>query len=82
MIASWTKGLEDDAAEEMESHFKRSKILRNRLIFILENKVEVAQRDLINTDNFILPQWELKQAERIGYINSMKQLINLIKDKD
>lgn len=82
MKASWTSGLDADAAKEIKEGYVRSLLVRKRLASIIEDKTVTAYKALRSRDMFNLPKWELAQAERIGYINALEDLMSLITDKD
>lgn len=81
MKASWTNGLGEDEAKEMESYFKQSLRLRKRLEKLLEDELESIENQSISKEGYDTPNWSLKQADFIGRKASIKKIISLISEK-
>lgn len=81
MISAWYKHLK---TEEEQKQFKNevlgSKLVLRRLNSLLtELKTNIDNAEL-SAKNYDLPNWELRQADGIGYrrcINEISKLINL-----
>lgn len=79
MISAWYKHLK---TEEEQKDFKNqvlgSKLVLKRLQILLnELKTNVDNAEL-NTKNYDLPNWELRQADGIGYRRCIKEISKLI----
>lgn len=78
MKSSIVVGLEDDAKKEMESCFKGSKMLRDRLSVLLKNKIESSNKDSRSESGYENPSWPFKQADYRGYERAMQEVISLL----
>ena len=78
MKFEWKKGLDESQAKDIENVFKESVRLRKRLIKILEGRIDIANKELLDRRMFQIPNWELHQSERMGYINSLREVISLL----
>lgn len=77
MKADWTKGIEEDKKEEVRALYKASSRFRKRLQAVLEEKSSVKGR-VASADNYDILNWNLKQADTIGYLRALKDIIDLI----
>ena len=66
MKTSLTSGLDEQAKDEMEREFGASARLRERLIYILENKMETNKKEVRSKENYQNPSWAYLQADGIG----------------
>lgn len=80
MKASWTKGLEPELEKEIRGDFLSSRIVRHRLITILEEKIKSAQILAMDKDGYNIPNWAFKQADLIGFQRALKEIIDLVSD--
>ena len=78
MKSSWFSGLEPDAKEQMESHYRSSPILRERLTHIIEGKISNRLKETRSLEAFDNPSWAYKQADSNGYERALLEIINLI----
>ena len=78
MKTVWKKGLEKDAAEEIELAFNSGGVLRQRLREILLERIEVADRRSVSEEGYDCPNWAYKQADTSGYKRALFEIISLI----
>ena len=73
-----TAGLPDERSKEVSEEFKRSSLLRERLIDILRQKNETNRTNVRQKSSYESPSWAYIQADAIGYERAIYELINLI----
>lgn len=73
-----TKGLSKDKAEEITQDFKASAFLRERLMAILEEKIDALRREVRQKNSYDSPSWAYVQADYIGYERAIYEVISLI----
>lgn len=73
-----TKGLDKDAAEEMELAFRSASLLRKRLAQLLEDKQRRKVNASLNDKVYDSPNWAYKQADRQGYATAIKEILTLL----
>lgn len=78
MKSSITAGLEAQTAQEVKAAFIASKRLRDRLIVMLEAKVELSRKDARKKDAYQNSSWPYLQADAIGYERAVFELISLL----
>ncbi len=54
MKVSWTQGLEEEIAKEIKGDFKSAHLVRNRLIKMLDDKYDEAEKSSLSNDNYKL----------------------------
>ena len=79
MKISWTKGLSGDVKKDVVQEYAASGNLRRRLEVLIQEKQSTAQKTIIAKDGYETPNWAYKQADNIGYMRAMEEIINLIK---
>lgn len=82
MKASWTKGLDVDEGKEVVLSFKGSRVLRERLKVLIENKINTADKASLNKEGYDCPNWGFKQADTIGYKRCAEDIISLLFEKN
>lgn len=80
MKASWTNGLEPDAAKEIKGDFISSHLVRKRLVLLLQDKIKVADKASLLLE-YDVSNWALKQADYVGYKRAINDIIDLITEK-
>lgn len=75
MKTVWTQGLKGEQKEQFVNDYNGSKVVRDRLIAILESKIAENRKEQCNMDDFNCPNWQFKQA---AYISKEKTLLELI----
>lgn len=78
MKTIWTKGLEEDEVEEIGLHFNSSKVLRDRLSHIVNEKIDAKEREVMSAQEYEKSNWAFKQADSVGYKRAMKEILSLI----
>lgn len=73
-----TKGLTKEKAKELESDFKASAFLRERLSAILEDKNNALRREIRQKNMYESPSWAYIQADAVGYERAIYEVISLI----
>ena len=82
MKTSLTSGLDEQQKDEMEREFGASARLRERLIYILEGKMETNKKEVRSKENYQNPSWAYLQADGIGYERAISELISLLSSKN
>ncbi len=72
------KGLSKERAVELESDFKASAFLRERLTAILEDKANSLRKEVRQKNQYDSPSWALTQADYIGFERAIYEVISLI----
>lgn len=78
MKSAWKKGLEPDAAKEIQLHFNGSVQLRKRLTQMLSEKMAAKDRVAMSDVEYDIAGWAYKQADTQGYKRAMSEIISLI----
>lgn len=76
MKTLWTKGSKNP--KEIALHFKEAHILRERLVVMLEEKIDSEIRERLNKSSYTSPSWALRQADSLGYMRALKEAISLL----
>ncbi len=82
MKQSWLVGLEPDLIKEIRGDFKSSRLIRHRLITLLEEKIETTRKNMVNKEGYEVANWAYKQADGIGFERALREVISLIKDDE
>ena len=75
-----TKGLDKQAEEDFRGSFASSKVARKRYVEILREKIKSRQAWAISPERYELPSWPMTQADTVGYIRAMEEVISLLDD--
>ena len=78
MKTVWTKGLEGDAQRDMVGSYRASTVLRRKLHSICKDKAESAFK--LGKEGYNCPNWQLMQADTIGYQRALKEIQSLIEE--
>ena len=78
MKQSWTTGLDKDMKREVELSFKGSRVLRDRLKVLIEEKVSTSDKTSLRKDGYDCPNWSFKQADNVGYQRMAEEIISLL----
>ena len=78
MKTTWTKGLSPEMGVELRKDFVGSKILRERLTLLLEEKSKVSRDASISKDNYESTNWAYLQADARGYERALNEVISLL----
>tara|TARA_Y100000310_G_C20394159_1_gene674242 strand:- start:410 stop:727 length:318 start_codon:yes stop_codon:yes gene_type:complete len=74
------KGLEPDIKAEVRGLFKSSLTLRKQLVKVLETKVSEHFRAQYNRDNYDNANWAYAQADSMGYVRGLREVISLLSE--
>lgn len=77
MKTAWTVGLKAQDKADIKSAFESSGRMRERLKELIEKKIE-SKRTEVRTNNYENPNWNLLQADSIGYERALYEIISLI----
>jgi len=77
MKTLWTKGLNKDEKDEVKLHYNSSGLLRERLISLLKDKIQAADKESYSKEGYDCPNWAYKQADLAGYKRALKEIISL-----
>lgn len=79
MISAWTKHI---SSEEEKEQFRKqvlgSKVVLNRLQTLINEMKEDVDNTELNTKIYDIPNWDVRQADMIGYRRCIKQISKLI----
>ena len=78
MKTSWIKGLNDQDKLDLESSYKASTVLRRRLIELLKEKAELANKNARSKMTYDNPNWAYLQADKVGYERALHEIIELL----
>lgn len=78
MKTAWTKGLTLDSKNEIKLSFHASGLLRERLVLLLKEYIETADKDSYSKEGYSSPNWAYVQADIAGYKRAMHEIISLI----
>ena len=81
MRKSLFKGLTEQEQLDVKASFKGSLIYRKRLTEVLQSKIDVAFTAMRNKAEYEDPSWAYKQADSLGYVRGINELINLLNEK-
>lgn len=79
MKLNWTKGLSGEAKQDVLSEYASSSHLRARLEVLLREKQIASQKAIISKDAYDSPNWAYKQADNVGYLRAMEEIVSLLK---
>lgn len=80
MKMSLLQGLDEVQAKEMRADFISAHLIRKRLSEVLYGKIE-SQRTSVSND-MENPNWSNKVAYAFGYEAALKEVINILSEKD
>lgn len=76
MKTVWTSGKDGSEALDIESSFKSSTVLRKRLKELCEKEINSAYQ--LDRSQYDSPNWQMLQADSVGYRRAMEKIISLI----
>ncbi len=82
MKTSWLQGLDPDIAKEIKGDYLSSKLTRNRLSQLIEDRIAASHKASILKDGYDSPNWAFKQADQVGFERALREVLSLIKDND
>jgi len=77
MKTVWTKGLDEEHSSEMRTAFLQGTLVRERIIEIINEKINTSRKERITKDAYETPNWGFKQADACGYERAMQELISI-----
>lgn len=75
MKTVWTQGMNAEQKAEFVLDYNGSKVVRDRLVEILQNKIKDNRTEQTSLDSFDCPNWGFKQA---AYNSKEKTLLEVI----
>ena len=78
MKLSLTKGLEEDQLPELGSQFVSSRLFREQLKKVLQDKINAAQISMRDLEAYSNSSWPMYQADKIGQIRAYEDVIDLL----
>jgi len=81
MKKSWTKGLTQDAAKDIERDYGSAANFRERMCAILQDKIESSLKAGRSKDGYESPNWAYSQADLCGYHRALDEVISLIENE-
>lgn len=82
MKIRWKQGLEPQVQKDLESFYKESKVIRGRLTQMLRDIIEEKRAASVAAVTYDNPNWAYLQADRVGYERALRDVMELINDKD
>lgn len=79
MKLNWTKGLSGVAKTDVVQEYASSSNLRMRLETLIKEKQLSSQKAIISKDAYDSPNWAYKQADHVGYLRALEEVVSLIK---
>lgn len=81
MKTAWLKGSKDKEAKDiMRNEYNKSKLLRERLLSLLNDKIESEYKSTRSKDGYADANWAYRQADSQGYLRALHEIISLISD--
>jgi hypothetical protein len=77
---SLLKGMEPDVAQEFKGLFIEARLVRKRLIEVLEEKRRSVQSERLSKEDYT-NSWAYKQADLNGYERAVNELISLLEEE-
>lgn len=77
MKTTWFKGLNAQEKADVKTAFLSNTLIRERIIWILEEKLKVSQKERIDKEGYDASNWAYKQADACGYERAISEIINL-----
>ena len=81
MKTSLLKGMEKDEAQEFKGLFIEARLVRKRLIEVLEDKRKSIQSERLSKEDYSNGSWAFKQADLNGYERGINELISLLEEE-
>ena len=82
MKTSWLQGLDPDVAKEIKADYLSSRLVRGRLVQLIEERISASHKNSVLKDGYESPNWAFKQADQVGFERALREIISLIKDND
>lgn len=82
MKISWTKGLDKQKASDIRQKFKESSLILARLKVMLAKSIEEKRSASTLETNYESPNWAYIQADRVGYERALRDVMELLTDKE
>lgn len=76
MKTAWVTGKDKGEAANIEASFKSCSIMRERLRELCEKEIKNSYN--LSKDQYDSPNWQMLQADAIGYKRAMEKIISLI----
>ena len=81
MKTSWLSGIKDASVKkELRANFLASKMVRQRLVEMLDAKLSSSVRASRSSESYDSPNWALKQADATGYQRALEEVKSLLED--
>lgn len=78
MRTSLTAGLNAEDKKLFMQDFKSSAFMRKHIQNVMRKKIETYYAEMRNKDGYEKENWALNQADSIGYVRAMNELISLL----
>jgi hypothetical protein len=80
MKISLTAGLNEKEVEEITHAYQHSAVLRERFVKVMQDKINAERKDSLRKELYDT-NWGLKQADSIGYIRALEEIISFMQEK-
>lgn len=78
MKTVWTAGLSEEQKRIVTQEFKGSPAMRDRLTEMIQTKINSAFTESRSKDGYSDPSWAYKQADFLGYMRGLQEILKLI----
>ena len=82
MKTAITKGLTGEKRQEVEREFRASALIRERLVTLIQEKINAKRTKRVSEDEYSNPNWAYLQADKVGYERAMNEIISLLSTVD
>ncbi len=80
MISTWLNGLSPSEKEEIINAFQHNAVFRQRTNQLMQDKIDAERKKSLSADLYDSANWGLKQADSIGYIRALTEMIKLMQE--
>lgn len=78
MKTAWCKGLSAEKKESMKNAFSSSADIRERLILLIQEKVQTNRTKRRQDSAYESPNWAYQQADSCGYERALEEITSLL----
>ena len=83
MNTAWLKGIDkgSEYEKDIRAAFNESKLIRERLVKVLEDKYQTAAKERLSSSGYESPGWAYYQADAIGYARALLEIMKILEEK-
>ncbi len=79
MKTSLKAGLSPEKQKEIDAEFKASGLLRERLVKLINDKLDSSTKESRSKITYDSPNWALLQADAVGFQRACEEIMSLLK---